>query len=276
MLIKKSIATTIKYTIITAIFGDYDILHEPEIVDTNCTYICFTDNINRLKKLLPENTAWTIKEIQDPEVLKIDNPRSKVYYIRYHLFKYCTTYYCIWLDSAYLIRKSLFPFVKPLINDKYEIGTMVYYNEFDTVYKNSNLWKDIDNPAIANCLDIIFKFLKNNNYPFEYRGMFVASMRVCKNTNVNQMICNDTYNLLISLHKDFYLDEFVYSYILNTKYNNLKIFPINNYINHSDYLMAFNHNSNEFRYGKYKYPTIYNNIKRRDYMFNKEIENIKV
>lgn len=35
-----------KLAIYTAFTGDYDTLKEPDVIDENCDYICFTDNPN--------------------------------------------------------------------------------------------------------------------------------------------------------------------------------------------------------------------------------------
>ena len=47
-----------KYSILTCIFGDYEILREPWNPDPECEYVCVTD-----RKDLDEKGIWKIKHL---------------------------------------------------------------------------------------------------------------------------------------------------------------------------------------------------------------------
>ena len=77
-----------RLVIYTAIIGDYDTLKEPEYIDENCDYICFTDNWELTSDIwqirLVENTSldstrlqrmYKVLPQQDPGVL----PRRKAF-----------------------------------------------------------------------------------------------------------------------------------------------------------------------------------------------------
>ena len=63
-----------KIAIYTAFTGDYDTLKEPEVIDENCDYICFTDNPNL------ESDTWKI--IQMDESTLDNNRKAKQYNIQ--------------------------------------------------------------------------------------------------------------------------------------------------------------------------------------------------
>ena len=90
-----------KYTVLTAIFGDYDKLHDPDIIQPNTDYICITDNLNIKTNVF--------KLILAPK--SIDEKwsgRKKTYYVRYHPFEFCNSDYCIWMDASIKINKLNF------------------------------------------------------------------------------------------------------------------------------------------------------------------------
>ena len=86
-----------KLAIYTAFTGDYDTLKQPEFIDENCDYICFTDNPNL------ESDLWTI--IQMDESILDNNRKAKQYKLLPH--KYLKDYkYSFWLDGTFKIKGS--------------------------------------------------------------------------------------------------------------------------------------------------------------------------
>ena len=87
-----------KIAIYTAFTGDYDTLKEPEVIDENCDYICFTDNPNL------ESNTWKI--IQMDETTLDNNRKAKQYKLLPH--KYLKDYkYSFWLDGTFRIKGSI-------------------------------------------------------------------------------------------------------------------------------------------------------------------------
>ncbi|HKM04754.1 MAG TPA: glycosyltransferase domain-containing protein [Lachnospiraceae bacterium] len=88
-----------KIVIYTAIFGNYDELKEPEFIDKEADYICFTDNKNL------KSSTWSIITI---DAMYEDDPlrKAKIYKILPH--KYLPEYnWSIWVDASVRIKKSL-------------------------------------------------------------------------------------------------------------------------------------------------------------------------
>ncbi len=79
-----------KIIIYTAMFGEYDELHDPEYIDQNCDYICFTDNANLTSKV------WKINLISDKYI--DPNRAAKKYKIMPHEF-FENYSWSIWIDA---------------------------------------------------------------------------------------------------------------------------------------------------------------------------------
>ena len=70
-----------KYTVITALFGNYECLRDNQYKHPDVEYICVTDRIN-----LCSNT-WKI--VYAPAVIDPSwSDRRKTYYVRYHLHEF--------------------------------------------------------------------------------------------------------------------------------------------------------------------------------------------
>ena len=87
-----------KIAVYTAFTGDYDSLKEPDFVDENCDYICFTDN---------ESVESDLYEIIPMDDSNLDNNRkAKRYKVLPH--KYLKDYeYSFWLDGTFKVKSSL-------------------------------------------------------------------------------------------------------------------------------------------------------------------------
>ena len=87
-----------KIAIYTAFTGDYDTLKEPEVIDENCDYICFSDNPDL------ESGLWKIVLMEDSTL--DNNRKAKQYKLLPH--KYLKDYkYSFWLDGTFKIKGSI-------------------------------------------------------------------------------------------------------------------------------------------------------------------------
>lgn len=92
----------------TAIFGSYDKLHDPEIVEENVDYICFTDN----KDLF--STVWFIIYVEQINV----DPRMTAKYFKIMPHIFFPNHVCsIWIDGSIKITGCLTVFAANLKND---------------------------------------------------------------------------------------------------------------------------------------------------------------
>lgn len=111
-----------KIAIYTAFTGNYDYLKEPDFIDENCDYICFTDNPNL------ESDTWEIIQMEDSTL--DDNRIAKQYKVFPH--KYLPDYkYSFWLDGSFKIVGSIREYVYKYINSPMLV---VVHPERDCIY----------------------------------------------------------------------------------------------------------------------------------------------
>ena len=91
-----------KIAIYTSFIGNYDNLKDPEFIDDNCDYICFTDNTS------VKSEIWKIIPI---ETSNLDNNRiAKQFKVLPH--KYLKEYkYSFWIDGSFRITGSIREYV---------------------------------------------------------------------------------------------------------------------------------------------------------------------
>ena len=96
-----------KIVIYTAFTGDYDSLKEPDFIDDNCDYVCFSDN--------PNLSSDTWKIIPMEESTLDNNRKAKQYKVLPH--KYFPDYkYSFWLDGTFKIKGSIREYIYKYIN----------------------------------------------------------------------------------------------------------------------------------------------------------------
>lgn len=111
-----------KIVIYTAFTGNYDHLKDPEYIDENCDYVCFTDNPNI------ESDIWKIIPMEHSN---LDNNRKAK---QYRLFphKYLSQYeYSFWLDGTFQIKGSIREYIykylkNPILNVLHDERICVY------------------------------------------------------------------------------------------------------------------------------------------------------
>ncbi|WP_409200102.1 glycosyltransferase domain-containing protein [Methanobrevibacter sp. DSM 116169] len=96
-----------KLVIYTAFTGDYDTLKDPEFIDENCDYICFSDNPDL------KSNVWEIRQMEDSNL--DDNRKAKQYKVLTH--KYLPEYkYSFWIDGTFKIKGSIREYIYKYIN----------------------------------------------------------------------------------------------------------------------------------------------------------------
>ena len=116
-----------KLVIYTAFTGSYDELKEPEFIDENCDYVCFTQN--------PDLESETWKIIQMEKSTLDDNRTAK----KYRLFpdKYFPDYkYSFWLDGTFKIVGSIREYIYKYANSKMLV---VVHPERDCIYDEARM-----------------------------------------------------------------------------------------------------------------------------------------
>lgn len=243
-----------KYTVLTAIFGGYDKLHDPDIIQPNTDYICITDNLNiktNVFKLIPAP-----KSIDENW-----SGRKKTYYVRYHPFEFCNSDYCVWMDASIKINKLNFDDIctKDLIYfSGYSLND--YLNSFCSCVNLKNTYDCQYNYVISVNLLTIFTLLYKK-YNTSYNLPEIKSINGCfrcyKNNNIikNKLatVFNELNNIMVlnnsvidlNIGKTYvndilYYDEIISGIILNEIPANKLSFDD---IFKNNILLKFNHNT---------------------------------
>ena len=146
-----------KIAIYTAFTGDYDTLKEPEVIDENCDYICFTDNPNL------ESDIWKI--IQMDETTLDNNRKAKQYKLLPH--KYLKDYkYSFWLDGTFRIKGSIREYIYKNIKADSPMLCVVH-TERDCVYEEYEASKIIPRYP-RSVMEEQITYYKNQGFPEKY------------------------------------------------------------------------------------------------------------
>ena len=82
-----------RYSVLTCIFGDYEILRKPLAVDPECEYVCVTDRDG-----LDGFGVWKIKHLN--KVMQTMPFVNQWTYIRYHPFDFVSNDICLYIDGS--------------------------------------------------------------------------------------------------------------------------------------------------------------------------------
>lgn len=228
-----------QYSVLTYIIGDYEIVHEILEKDPDAEYLLVTDN--------PElrSDTWTV--VYDPSLV---NDRysnwERVWRVRYNPFKYCTTDFCVRVDGSIRISRPLRVFVDELIAGGFDIGLVIHPARINFL-EEYGVWIEMRNYPRADAERAIIN-MKYDGYDFDYKGMFELTMSVHRNTELNKRICDETFEYLkkcgnmFDVHR---LDQTVFSFIMNTRYNHLNVLPIAEQVMYSSYMSWCYHGSDD-------------------------------
>lgn len=177
-----------KYSVITFMFNDYDILRDPLVVDENFDYYCLTDD----KKL--SSNVWKciyIEKLDDVNLTGV----QKTYIAKYSFYEYLPKQYEYWIniDASILITCELFSLIKHF--EEYDIGlsihpsSMKYVDEYYVWEKTRGL----------SC-DYSFKFIdfanKNKINLNTDSGLIECTVKIYKNNKCVIDFISDVYNVL--------------------------------------------------------------------------------
>lgn len=146
-----------KLLIYTAFTGGYDSLKEPEFIDENCDYVCFTDNPNL------KSDIWKIIFMEESTL--DNNRKAKQYKVLPH--KYFPDYkYSFWLDGTFKIKGSIREYIYKNIKANSPMLNVVH-TERDCIYDEYEASKIIPRYPRA-VMEEQIKNYKGENFPEHY------------------------------------------------------------------------------------------------------------
>lgn len=247
----------IKYTVLTYIINNYEIVHEIEEKDPEAEYVLVTDAKNLTSK------TWNVVYDTDLEGLSLFD---KCYQIRFNWYKYCNTDICLRVDGSMTVKRSLRPLIDIFNEGGYDICLMPhperYYfkDEYDVWVKN----RHYPQQQADKCMRI----MKEKGYDFSYKGMFQFGFCIQRNNEVNRELNRRSLELLHEMGLGGVierLDQIPFSFLVNTEFRDMKILPVSEQLLHSIYIQH-HHHGNSFLFLNKNYDIDKPDMK---YMFNK-------
>ena len=148
-----------KYSILTCVFGNYELLRQPIVVDPECEYICVTD-----REDLYDNGAWQIKHLNP--ILQTMPFTTQWTYVRYHPFDFVSNDVCLYIDGSIQVMYGDIQniLIKPFAEGDFIYGIMPPVNQVEcNIYDDIACWENTRNLS-AMISNKVRRYLKDNNY----------------------------------------------------------------------------------------------------------------
>ena len=207
----------IKYSIVTMVFNNYDLLREPEEIDENAEYICVTDNPDLKSK------AWKIMYMAALNTDKLTG-LQKTFIVKYtKLLDICRSdsKYVLRVDASIQIHKKLTPIIEYLDNNNYDALLMIhsYRDDFINEY---NVWikgRGLDKKYMEHFI----RYTSENKFNINHTGIIECGIQCYKICEETATFLNDVNNTLYSEVKYNDQDQCWFTYVLSKYIDSLNI-----------------------------------------------------
>ena len=245
-----------KYSVLTFIMNDYEMVREPLEVSNDAEYIMVTDDPNL------KSDKWTIKYL--PEWLKDADGFTKSFYVRYHPFEFVNTDTCVVLDGSIQIKKPLDKLITDFEQSGKDCLLMVHWC-LDNIQNEYGVWVNQRGYPVEQAKKT-FAFFKALGYTRDYKGSFEAGFKIVKKCKAIDTLHDFVYNCLEKLGTDKLhidrVDQGILTAVINTNFTDLKIMPATHQIIQNDYMTYYHHHT----WNAYPVP-----IKNKLYLFNQPV-----
>lgn len=218
----------VNYSILTFIFNGYEKLHE--VVDKSpfAEYICVTDDSEM------KSDTWTV--VYDGDLIGYGR-FEKCWQVRYHPFKYCHTDMVILVDASIALLSPLDFLIDKMEKDGYERCLMLHprCSRIDREYAE---WEMKRNYPHRDSLAAM-KIMSDSGYDFSYRGLYQLCFQVVRKCDANLELNRSVHSILQGLGHDGdseRLDQTIFSYVANSRFSNLRVLPVSEFLIHSKYI----------------------------------------
>lgn len=223
------------YTVLMYNFNNYEILREPEELDSDAEYIYVTDDTTL------RSDKWKI--VIDDSLNGL-SAFEKCYKVRFNLFKYASSPVCIYVDGSIQIHKSLRPLYDAFIQSNADLGLNIHPDRatMDEEYAAWILTRNYPIYQKNKC----YAMFSAAHYDTTYAGLYQGTARICRNTQLNSKIDHATFALLKQLGTNGIierLDQTIYSFVINKFFPNVTIFPFSHQCFQSAYMTWMYHNT---------------------------------
>lgn len=191
-----------KYSILSCIFGGYEMIREVENPDPDIEYIMVTDDEN-----LTSDT-WTI--LFYPNILDFPEGPDRWAYVRYHPFEFVNTDICLYIDGSVQIKDNPISILEEFEASDWEYGTLM-----NTLAESGTNSIEVEVERWAHygfygyChqdAGRVLDFLKKQGWEDKF-GLVQSTMIIYKNTKFTNMINNHTWTIMWLWGKDYTVDR---------------------------------------------------------------------
>lgn len=236
-----------KYSIITACFGNYDSFKEPKEIDPDCEYIYVTDN-RELK-----SNKWKIVILDD--IYKNKSNIWKAFYVRYHIEEFVSTDIVIWIDASVQINKSLKPIIEKFLDSKSDICLPIHWYK-ESLYDALKSWyrrekdprKAIDEASLKRAKNYIARTIGLHYCGHAEANFQIVNIKNKKLSRLRKHVWRDLLKIGNS-GDPFRFDEIVLSSLLQSEYRIVKIFKVCRQLLVSSYMTWISHDGKKIGRG---------------------------
>lgn len=185
-----------KYSVLSCIFGDYEQIREVSKPDLNCEYILITDKDY-------DSFTWQVKNISNND-LYINAPDDyyRSYYVKTHPFEFVNTDKALWVDHSINILNGMQiqKYFIDLLDTKDFVEVLNLINP-SSIRDEIDRWKHfkcrgINDDSLVAYNDYINMHSENLN-----NGMVQTTIYACKNTELVNIVNNETWELMLDFNK---------------------------------------------------------------------------
>ena len=215
-----------KICVYTCITGDYDELHEVEVIEHDVDYICFTNNDKITSK------TWKIIAIENNG---LDNHKlARKIKILGH--DYINKHYdiSVWIDADIVFRKKVSDFVKTYLQN----NSIAFFKHFsrNCAYDEAKECLKRRKETKENLLKIV-DFLKDENYP-QKNGLYETTVFIKKHNDINIQKAMNTWLMMIKNYSK--RDQLSVGYAMWK--NNIKVSEIDLSVWNNEWFYFIKHN----------------------------------
>lgn len=253
-----------RYSVLTYIMGvGYEILRDVLEKDPDAEYICVTDDPDL------KSDTWTV--VCDVDLKNSDySPFERVLRVRYNPFKYVHSDICIRVDGSIQVRKPLTKLIDIFEGGAYDLSFIPHpvYNILDE-YNN---WRTLRGLSLNDCERAIMN-MTYDGYDFNYKGNIHLIFSICRNTDEQNRLNREVFEYtkkcgnMFGVHR---VDQCILAFVLNKRYNHLKVLPLSIKFIYTEWLLGYYHNSPYYHIEPYMKESLLE--KDVQWLFNEPVE----